>query len=108
MAETPVFLSVDESEVRDFKYSNVLIGKVAQAEILYLVNCSPLQCPANKEIICQIVADKIKVFDINRKNLLHLIADAVRYNTAAEKTLKVFIHACFTLHALHICYTMQL
>lgn len=96
---------IDEGEVNDKKFMNVICGAIDMPDKTYLILCKPLENPANKMTVCQCIDDAIRVLDCPRDNFLILFTDAAAYNNAAAKILenlypKLHHVTCFA-HLIH-------
>lgn len=102
-----IFLVVDESEVRDQRYINILFGATDCPHQTYLILCKPLNVPPNSDIVCQCVDDVIRQLDCPREKFILMQSDAARYMTAAARTLKSLYpkmrHVTCAAHLIHNC-----
>ena len=107
LTRKPLFLVVDESDVSDQKYVNVLAGPMEEPNKTYLIACSPLSGNPYSSNICTIVDDCLKEMGITREMFLLLLSDAAKYMLKAGDTLKIMyqrlLHVTCTAHFLHNC-----
>ena len=105
--EQKTFLVVDESEISDIKYLNVLVGLLDEPDKTYLIACEVLPKSPTAQSICQEIYDCLRFFDVTRNNFCLLLSDAARYMQAAGKTLKnmypQLFHVTCVAHLLHNC-----
>lgn len=102
-----IFMVVDESDIANKQYLNILVGKIARPEKTYLVECKPLCSSPNKDIICQAVDDISRQLNVKRGNFCLLLSDAASYMKSAGATLKQLyprlFHVTCMAHLLHNC-----
>ena len=100
-----LFLIVDESEINSIKFINVLVGTLKNPFKSWLVECRNITGNPCASIICQVVDDTLKFFNVERNHFSLLISDAARYMISAAKSLKLlypsFLHHTCLAHLLH-------
>lgn len=102
-----VFIVVDESEIRDVSFVNILVGRIDDPQTTYLIMTKDLEHAPNKNIICQVVEDALHLMEVPRERFLLLISDAAPYMHAAKNVLVSFypnmFHITCAAHLLHNC-----
>ena len=71
--DEPAFLVVDESDVSETKYVNILVGTISKPQTAFLVECAPLHAAANSETILRIIDDTISLLSVARSNFNRLL-----------------------------------
>ena len=101
-----VFLIVDESQVSDSKYLNILIGETAVPEVTYVLDCSVVES-VNQQVVAMKIDEDIKKIGIERNRFVLLLSDADRYMTTTTQSLKMLylrlFHIICIAHLLHDC-----
>ena len=101
-----VFLVVDESEIEQKKYLNILVGDTAAPETTYVADCSIVET-VNQQIVATKIDDVLRKLDVEWNNFVLLLSDAARYMTACTTTLKLLyprlFHVTCMAHLLHNC-----
>lgn len=103
----PVFIMADESEIRDVKYFNILVGLVEEPSKTYLVDCVPSTKSPDHKFVLQCLLDAIQFFQIKRSDFALFISDAAKYNILAGERLKELfpsvMHVTCIAHLFHNC-----
>ena len=103
--DNPVFLIIDETQINNCKYINILIGIINEPNKSYLINTIYTQQSVNSQFIVQTIDDTIKNFGIIRQIFVLLLTDAARYMTCGTSVLKTLYpnltHCTCLLHLLH-------
>ncbi len=101
-----IFLVIDESEIEQKKYFNILVGDTAAPETTYVADCSIVET-VNQQIVATKIDDVLRKLDVERNNFVLLLSDAARYMTACTATLKLLyprlFHVTCMAHLLHNC-----
>ena len=109
LRDKKLFLIVDEAEVAEKKYVNVLVGSLNAPNQTFLVDCLPLESRhnVNSSIILRTVDDILRQLEIKREIFSLLLTGATRYISLAGKTLKELypslMHVNCVAHLLHDC-----
>lgn len=107
MNDKKVFIIIDESEVQDRKFINILVGDLAQPSKVWLYECKHHAGSINSNIISQLVDDVLHELSVDRHNFVLLLSDAARYMTLAGTVLKALypkvFHVTCLAHLLHNC-----
>ncbi|KAF7684817.1 hypothetical protein CDIK_4434, partial [Cucumispora dikerogammari] len=102
-----VFLIVDETQIFNRKFVNVLIGKISTLLEIHLIKCTELAKNPNYESISQIIVDVTIEFDIKRERLLVLISDVAFYMKKSMVVLSPLFpnirHLTCIAHLFHNC-----
>ena len=99
-----VFLIVDEAEVNQQKYINVLVGSLNSPNEIFLIECLPLESSSNvnSTIILHTVDDVVRQLGAKQENFILLLTDAARYKTLKE-LYSTLMHVICITHSLHNC-----
>ena len=103
------FLIVDEAEVTEQKYINVLVGSLDAPNQAFLVDCYPLDSGnnVNSSTIRHTADNILRQLGINSENFLLFLTDAAPYMSLAGLTLKelypFLMHVNCVAHLLHNC-----
>ena len=107
LAGKDLFLVVDEAEVADRKYINIIVGDVNIPAVTYLLGCDECSVSVSQQVIIHAVDDAMRFLDADRGRLVLLLSDAARYMTAAGDVLRQLyprlFHVTCTAHLLHNC-----
>ena len=105
--DTNVFVVIDETTIKDTSYVAALIGLIEQPKTTYFACCRVIESTVNAQIICQIVDDVLKIYNVERNRFLLLLTDAAPYMVKAGRKLKFFYprlsHVLCISHLLHNC-----
>ncbi|KAF7685615.1 hypothetical protein CDIK_3636 [Cucumispora dikerogammari] len=74
-----VFLIIDETQIFNKKFVNVLVEKISNHFEIHLIKCTELAKNLNYESVSQIIVDLTIEFDIKREKMLVMISDAASY-----------------------------
>lgn len=102
-----IFLVLDETEIHNNKYFNILIGKLTEPSKTYLVKSQYITSAVTHQTVIHIVDDLLQQLKISRIQMCLLLTDAASYNIKASTILKemyprLFHVTCFA-HLLHNC-----
>ena len=107
MYKCDVFIIVDESDVRDAKFLNILCADIKLPEKIYLLCCINIESSPNAEVVCQRIDDTMREFEIQKSSVKLLISDAAPYMIKAGRLLKplyaCMFHVTCIAHLLHNC-----
>ena len=102
-----IFLVVDESDISETKYCNVLVGLLDKPDKTYLIACKVLSGPPTAQSIYQEIYDSLRFMNVARNDICLLLSDAARYMVAAGSTLKnmypQLFHVTCVAHLPHNC-----
>lgn len=101
------FLIVDESDISNTKYLNILVGKLSDPTKAYLLTSEILVSAADSPTIVRLVDDSISSLKCERSQFCLLLTDAARYMVAAAATLRILypmlFHVTCLAHLMHNC-----
>ena len=102
---TKNFLIVEEAEVAQQKYINVLVGSLDAPNQTFFVDYHPLNSGSNvnSSIILHPVNNILRQLEIKRENFSLFLSDAARYMSLAGKALKKLY-----LSLMHVNYVAHL
>ena len=102
-----MFMVVDESDLNEKQFLNILVGKLAAPEKTLLFNCKTLSQSVDSNIVTREIDDAVHSLAFARENFCLLLTDAARYMTAAGILLKKLYPRLFQVtcigHLLHNC-----
>ncbi len=99
---------IDESQICNKRYVNVIVENFECPKKYYLVNVVEIFEPPNSRNQSVIIDDTIKNLELLRNHFRLLISDAASYMLACGKILTCFIPICYTLHILFMLCTIVL
>lgn len=101
------FLVVDESDVSNTKYLNILVGKLSDPTKAYLLTSEVLDSAPNSATVLRLVDDAISSLQCDRGHFCLLLTDAARYMTAVADNLRnlypMLFHVTCLAHLMHNC-----
>ncbi|CAK8688417.1 unnamed protein product [Clavelina lepadiformis] len=107
LKDEDVFMVVDESEIDQRKFLNILVGKMTVPETTYIFTCKTLSKYADSDIVTREIDDAVHCLGIARHHFCLLMTDAATYMTAAGNLLKKLypklFHVICLAHLLHNC-----
>ena len=102
-----IFLIVDESEIKKYKYFDVLAAMIDNPNEIYLIDCIQLIHDINSTVVIKLISDALEKYNIERHKLLRIISDAASYMIKAMKDLNQdwhkILHAKYLVHLVHNC-----
>ena len=107
MKDCRFFLQVDESQINNKKYVNILIGDINIPKNIYLIESKEIISSVNSQTITICIDDIIKEFELKRENFYLILSDSARYMMKSVRNLKILypnlMHVTCFAHALHNC-----
>ena len=107
LKDQEMFMVVDESDINDKQFLNILVGKLTAPEKTLLFNCKTLSQSVDSNIVTREIDDAVYSLGVARENFCLLLTDAARYMTAAGVLLKKLYPRLFQVtcmaHLLHNC-----
>jgi hypothetical protein len=102
-----VFLIVDETEIKDKKYFNILCGSIEDTTDIKIIECIQVDGNINSLKTETFILDALERYNIKTENFMLLISDAASYMVLAGKRFKqsnsIFYHVTCMAHLLHNC-----
>ena len=96
---------IDEADISESKYVNILVGNIEQPETTYLLHCKILDASPNQQSVVHAVDDAICTLQTDRNKFVLLLTDAARYMTAAgcvvKQTYPKPFHITCVIHGSH-------
>lgn len=102
-----VFLTVDETQIRNKKFVHVLIGTLENPTKNFLIECKKIENSPTHKTILGIIQDTVCEYNIKRKNVLAILSDAAPYMMKfATCMLDIYpniVHVTCISHLYHNC-----
>ena len=103
----PFFLVVDESDISNTKYLNILVGKLSDPTNTYLLTSEALDGAPNSDTVLRLVDDAIISLQCTRDQFCLLLTDAAKYMVAVANNLRnlypMLFHVTCLAHLMHNC-----
>ena len=96
--QTPTFIFDEWTSKGNTRYMNLII-RFSDCE--FNLGVIPVKGSANSKNLLNLIDERLKLFGIERKNLLFFSADGARVNEKIGKDSKMKIQMCF-LHGIHL------
>ena len=76
-----IFLMVDESDIYEKTFANILMGKLQVPTVSCMIDCVPLVNNVSSQPICQVLDDATHFLDTQCSDFALLILDVAHYMT---------------------------
>lgn len=99
------FLIIDESSFNEYKYLNILGGRLDESHKIYALNVYSLQRTPSGQTIVEKISETITEYNLAFTNFFLLISDAATYMKKAAELIKIsnnnFLHITCLAHLMH-------
>lgn len=112
LQNTPFFLVIDETTNRKESFTNVMVGRLDEPSLAYLVKCDIVNGTVNAEYIVNLIESVLQEFSLIPTNFFLLLSDSASYMSNSGKILKskfpFLFHITCIIHLYHnMCFKIM-